>query len=76
MGGVPAKQICTLEEMLKKKINSRIEDAYYRYSVVRNNKGNVTISDMGMFSYLFLERTEDNYNAYLRDIEFNGIKEK
>ena len=74
-GGGPAKQICTLEEMLKKKINSRIEDAYYRYSVVRNNKGNVTISDMGMFSYLFLERTEDNYNAYLRDIEFNGIKE-
>ena len=38
-------------------------------------ESNVTISDMGMFSYLFLERTEDNYNAYLRDIEFNGIKE-
>ena len=30
---------------------------------------------MGMFSVLYLERTEENYDDYLRNIEFNGIKD-
>ena len=74
-GGVPAKQICTLKDMLDKKIGNRVKDAYYRYGVVLEHKGKVSISDMGMFSVLYLERTEENYDDYLRNIEFNGIKD-
>lgn len=74
--GVPAKQICTIEEYYKKKERFRLADAYYRRDHIRKTKGrDPNIKEMGMFSYLFLDRTEENYNKYIRDIEFNGVRD-
>ena len=74
--GIPAKQICTIEEFYEKKCKTRIEDAVYRRDHIRTTKGrDPYIKEMGMFGYLFLERTEDNYIKYIRDIEFNGQKD-
>ena len=28
---------------------------------------------MGFFAYLFLPRSIENYNTYIKDLEFNGI---
>lgn len=73
-GGVPARQICTLKELYEKKAAVRVEDAFYRYHVVSETR-KPSIKDMGMFSVLFLPRTDENYNRYIADIEFNGIKD-
>lgn len=74
--GIPAKQICTIEEFYAKKCKNRIEDAIYRRDHLRTTKGrDPYIEEMGMFAYLFLERTEYNYIKYIRDIEFNGQKD-
>lgn len=74
--GVPAKQICTIEEFYKKKERQRLADAYYRRDHIRKTKGREpNIKEMGMFGYLFLDRTEENYNKYIREIEFNGVKD-
>ena len=74
--GVPAKQICTIEELYEKRKNNRLKDAYYRRDHIRKVKGrDPYINEMGYFGYLFLERTEDNYNKYFRDLEHNGIKD-
>ena len=29
---------------------------------------------MGLFSFLFLERSEENYEKYIKNVEFNGVK--
>ena len=74
--GVPARQLCTIEEFYKKKEQRRLADAFYRRDHIRKTKGREpNIKEMGMFGYLFLERTEDNYIKYIRDIEFNGQKD-
>lgn len=74
--GVPAKQICTLEEFYNKKVKKRLDEACYRRDHIRESKGrDPLISEMGMFGYLFLERTQKNYDAYFKDMEFNGVKD-
>ena len=74
--GVPAKQICTIDEFYKKKVQRRLADACYRRDHIIASKGrNPSIKEMGMFGYLFLERTIENYDTYIKDIEFNGIKD-
>lgn len=70
--GVPAKQICTLDEYYKKRENARTTDAFKRYEIVERTK-TPTIKDMGAFAFLFLARTEENYEKYIGTIEFNGI---
>lgn len=73
--GVPAKQVCTLGEFFEKKLKEKVNDANYRKNHIRKVfKRNPTIEEMGLFSVLFLERTEDNYDKYIKNIEFNGIK--
>lgn len=73
--GIPAKQICTLDEFYNKKKQTRISDAVYRRNHIRSKYfRNPTIEEMGLFSFLFLERNEKNYNRYIKPIEFNGIK--
>ena len=73
--GWPAKQICTLEEFYKKKEKNRINEAVYRRDFIRKKElRDPLIQEMGLFSLLFLERTDTNYNTYITDIEFNGIK--
>lgn len=42
--------------------------------MVKDYKTDVGIEDMGLFGFLFLERTENNYQKYIKNIEFNGIK--
>ena len=74
--GCPAKQICTLEELYEKKSSIRIESALKRRDHVRENKKREPcIEEMGLFSLLFLERTNENYDKYFKNIEFNGIKD-
>lgn len=74
--GCPAKQLCTVEELYERRVANRIKDAIIRRDHIREMfKREATISDMGLFAYLFLERTEDNYNRYLRDVDINGVKD-
>lgn len=74
-GGVPARQICTLDDFLKKREANEKNSAIYRRNHIRNKYNrNPTIEEMGYFGVLFLERTEKNYDSFLRNLEFNGIK--
>lgn len=74
--GVPARQICTIEDFYKKKVERRLEDALYRKKhIIRTKDRKPKIEEMGYFSFIFLERTEDNYNKYIKTLEFNGIKD-
>ena len=74
--GVPAKQICTLDEFYKKRESKRIDEARRRVNHFRNlQHREPTVQEMGMFGFLFLERTEQNYSKYIKDIEFNGVKD-
>ena len=34
---------------------------------------NPDIEEMGMFAFLFLARSEDKYERYIKKIKFNGI---
>lgn len=74
--GVPARQICTIEDYYKKKVEKRLEDAFYRRNHIIRTKGRTpNIEEMGFFGFIFLERTEDNYRKYIKPLEFNGIKD-
>lgn len=74
-GGVPARQICTLDDLYERKSKQRINDAYTRRDhIKRQYNRNPIIEEMGFFSFLFLERHEQNFNYYLSGLEFNGIK--
>ena len=74
--GVPAKQICTLEDYYKKRLSLKISDALYRRDHIKNRyHRNPTIEEMGFFSFLFLNRTDENYKKYIRKLEINGQKE-
>ena len=74
--GIPAKQICTLEEFYEKRKKRYLSDAYFRCNHIREKKHrNPTINEMGWFAFLFLKRTEDNYEEYIKGLEFNGIKD-
>lgn len=70
--GVPAKQICTLEEYYQRRCNNRLDDLVKRYKHVKHTKGTVSITSMGYFAYYFLERSNDNYDKYIKPLEFNG----
>lgn len=73
--GTPAKMICTLEDLYKKRKETRATDAIYRREHIKKVKGrNPTIEEMGMFGFLFLERTEEMYEKYIKNIIFNGLK--
>ena len=73
--GIPARQICTLDDYYNRRLDSEIKDAKYRRNHIRYKYNREpTIQEMAFFGFLFLERTEDNYNQYLYNLEFNGIK--
>lgn len=72
--GVPAKQLCTLDEFFERKYKKRLKDALYRFEHVKKLRGRIpTIEEMGWFAFLFLERTQENYDKYIKSFEFNGI---
>lgn len=74
-GGVPAKQICTLDDFLKKRLSTQLKDALYRRDHIRTKYNrNPTIKEMAWFGFIFLERTEENYKEYLERLEFNGVR--
>lgn len=73
--GVPAKQICTLEELYNNRKDTRVSDAVYRRDHIKTKlHRDPTIAEMGLFALLFLERTEQNFAQYIEKIEFNGRK--
>ena len=73
--GIPARQISTLDLYYKKKMDNRINDAIYRRDhIINRYDRNPTISEMGYFAFLFLERNNYNYETYIKKLEFNGIK--
>ena len=54
----------------------RLKEAFYRRDFIRGKyHREPTITEMGLFCFLFLERSDDNYNNYVKNVEFNGIKE-
>lgn len=71
--GSPARCICTLDEYIVKKKKAKVSDALYRRDHIENvHKRKPTIEDMGFFSFLFLERNQNNYDKYIKQLEFNG----
>lgn len=70
--GIPARQICTLEEMYQKKAAKRIEDAFYRYEILCRRKEKPNVEDMKWFGMLFLERSTENYDKYIKQLKLNG----
>ena len=73
-GGCPAKQICTIEEFYQKRVKNRLKEAQYRRDVIRERfNREPSIKEMGLFCFLFLDRTQENYENYVKNIEFNGI---
>lgn len=73
--GVPARQICSIDDLYRKRADNRISDALLRRNHIKEKKHrNPEESEMGLFSLLFLERTNENYSKYLKDQDFNGIK--
>lgn len=73
-GGCPAKQICTIEEFYNKRKALRLKEAQYRRDIIRERYNREpSIKEMGLFCFLFLERTDDNYKKYVKKVEFNGI---
>ena len=74
--GAPARQICTLEELYERRKRRRIEEAMFRRDHIRDIfHRDPTIKEMGVFGFLFLERSKDNYERYIKGIEFNGVKD-
>ena len=72
--GNPIRYICTLNEYYEKKKAKHIESAKYRAGIIYETKNKKpSIRDMGFFAYLFLPRSIENYNTYIKDLEFNGI---
>lgn len=71
--GCPAKQICTLDELYKRRLKIRLDEALYRRNIIiEKHKRDPYIEEMGMFAFLFLERSVDNYERYIKNIQFNG----
>lgn len=74
--GVPARQICTIDDLYRKRTDNRINDALMRRNHIKEKRQrNPVVNEMGLFSLLFLERTNENYLKYIKDQEFNGIKD-
>lgn len=71
--GVPAKQICTLEELYERRTALKTESAFKQYEFMKHKNSAVEIKSMKWFAALFLERTEENYNKYLSDLKINGV---
>lgn len=72
--GVPAKQLCTIDEYFERKFNNRIKEAIKRREHIRTEKKrNPTIAEMGWFGFLFIERTKEAYDKYFKSLDFNGI---
>lgn len=73
--GSPAKMICTLEDFYVRKADLKVESAVLRRDHVRSiYQRDPSISEMGLFAVLFLERNNDNYEKYIKEVEINGIK--
>ncbi len=73
--GSPARQLCTLKDYYQRKSNERIKEALFRRDFIREiEKRDPTISEMGLFCFLYLERNEENYTLYIKNTEFNGVK--
>lgn len=73
--GIPARKICTLEELYEKKNKNKFNDAVYRRDFIREKYSrDPMIEEMGFFAMLFLQRSEENYKKFIKPLEFNGIK--
>lgn len=71
--GNPAKFICTIEDLAIKKKARFFDDIYNRANFLKE-RGELTIENMGFFSFFFLSRTDYNYDKYIKTLEFNGKK--
>lgn len=72
--GVPAKQLCTLDEFYEKRVKMKMKNALNRRDFIRKKYGrDPSIEELGPFCVLFLERTDENWNKYVKKIQFNGI---
>ena len=59
--GVPAKVICTLDEYYEKRKNRTLEEAViYTKHFIQYNHRNPSVSEMGPFFPLFLNRNTDS----------------
>jgi len=71
--GVPAKQICTLGQFVEKRKSKKIEEAIYRRNhIIKTYGRRPSIEEMGWFGFLFLERSQENYDLYIKKLEYNG----
>ena len=74
--GAPAKLVMTLDEYYRRRRESFIEDARRCAEHLEKKYGRKpNIKEMGMYSILFLEKNEENWNRYFKNIPFQGCDE-
>ena len=71
--GSPARQICTLDEYIEIRKRKAKESIALRKNILERRNSH-TIDDYGWFMLEFLPRTEENYERYIKKMEFNGVK--
>lgn len=69
--GAPARFICSLEEYIKKKEDNLSKSLQIRKNILER-RSSYCMEDWGYFMFLFLPRTEENYNKYIKQLEYNG----
>lgn len=71
--GNPAKYLMSLDEYRDKKIKKMMQEAATAYDVyMQTNMKDIPKADCGFFAFLFLERTEKNYEEFIRKLPFNA----
>lgn len=72
--GSPARMICTLDELYERRKADELNTArYFLDFFCRKNNRYPNSDELEYFSFLFLERTEENYDKYIKKLRFNNV---
>ena len=73
VAGNPARVISTIDEYYEKTKNNLLENAIYEAKVFyRKNHRLPNIEESGHFMIIFLERTKENVENYIKKLSFKG----
>lgn len=73
VAGSPAKVIMGLDEYYYHKKESSFADFKWKVSFFKEkHKRMPNVQELGLFAFYFLERNEENFETYIKNIEFNG----
>ena len=71
--GVPAKRICSLKEYSTRLEACLNDDVIDNIKCIQSKKGRLPLqSEMLNYAFLFLERTDENIEKYIKNMSWNG----